>query len=74
MAEVFWESVTRRQYEKLVQRVVDSGADAIYFDSQESIAFQPARSTEFYQQLRRDLSGCFQRGADIHGWERWRRR
>ena len=74
MAEVFWESVTRRQYEKLVQGVVESRADAIYFDSKEPIAFQSTPSTEFYQQLRRDLSGRFQRDSSIHGWERWRRR
>ena len=36
----------------------------IYFDTPDSIAPQPTRNTGFYQQLRRDLSGSFQRDGD----------
>jgi hypothetical protein len=85
MSDVYWESTTRRQYNKLLKRVVSSGAEKIYFDSEESVIRQPSprypRPTpsipgllEFHRQLRQDLSRYYERESVVHGWERWRRR
>ena len=83
-SEVFWESVTRPQYERLIQRVIRSDAAYLYFDDEESISprqtstvpmDKPLPGTrEFFRQLRVDLSPHYELETVVGGWERWRQR
>ncbi len=84
LVDVFWESLTPRQYAKLLRRIVASGVDVIYFDSDESIAsyrtpLHPPLpplpgSREFFRELRKDLAPHFERSEVTSGWEVWKRR
>ncbi len=79
VAEFWWESVTRRQYDRILVSVRASGAQHIYFDTDDSLtspAPQPPMPgcREFYRQLRADLAADYEKETEVSGWEQWRHR
>lgn len=65
------EAMTKKHYDRMIQAVVSSPYDEIYFDVRDEKKL--VYYTAMFQMVRRDLADHFQKAGVESGWEIWKR-
>src|SRR5205823_92148 len=72
---LIFEAWTRRDYSRIVDSILDSGASEIYVDPPEEETEGAWRFfPEFYKKLLNDLHVLYRFDQTLEGWEVWTRR
>ncbi len=69
--DTFTEVITKTDYVRLVSLVVQRSPDYLYFDSPTNLLKREGW-TEYYNQLRSNLSTLYEKEIEAHGWEVWK--